>query len=74
MQGFDLSNPQISNDKALNNIRKYKEDNPLVERIRFEEFYRIRGINIIPGEQHAKDIDNILFKNWKYGEDGKPHM
>ncbi|MCK4329507.1 transposase [candidate division WOR-3 bacterium] len=30
----------IRNEKALHNIRKYIEDNPLVERIRFEEFYR----------------------------------
>ena len=28
----------IRNEKALHNIRKYIEDNPLVERIRFEEF------------------------------------
>jgi hypothetical protein len=30
----------IRNVKALRNIRKYIEDNPLVERIKFEEFYR----------------------------------
>ena len=29
----------IRNEKALHNIRKYIEDNPLIERIRFEEFY-----------------------------------
>jgi REP element-mobilizing transposase RayT len=30
----------IRNEKALQNIRKYMENNPLVEMIKFEEFYK----------------------------------
>lgn len=38
----------IRNEKALYNIRNYIEENPLVEKIKFEDFYKKGRINPIP--------------------------
>ncbi len=38
----------IRNEQALNKIRKYIQNNPLVERIRFQEFYKSGAMNRTP--------------------------
>jgi REP element-mobilizing transposase RayT len=38
----------IRNEEALRRIREYVQNNPLVERVRFEEFYKSGAMNHIP--------------------------
>ena len=38
----------IRNEQALNKIREYIQNNPLVERIRFQEFYKSGAMNRTP--------------------------
>ncbi len=54
----------IRNEKALHNIRKYIDNNPSVERLRFEEFYRnesyTRRAGIRPLQESGKASKKLI--------------